>query len=161
MSALDLNIMDAEINHIVKNLRKLGKTFDEKELRKISIKAAKPIVKAARAKIKDSNRPHHRYYKGGGLAATYMPGNLRRSIGVLRLKNTPEVYVGPRATKGKKNGTYSGGRVDGWYAHFIEYGVPHRAPIPFMRTAFDETKLVVVGILSRGAQRLFDSYQPN
>ena len=153
-------ILDREVTQIVKNLNKLGKAFDKKELRKVSVKAARPLVTTARNLVPVGTKKHYRYYKNGGLAATYSPGNLKRSIGVLRLKNTSDVYVGPRATRGKKSGDYSGRRVDGYYAHFIEYGVPHRAATPFMRPAFDAAKTQVKVILVNGLQHIFDKYHP-
>lgn len=69
-------------------------------------------VKAARNEAPVSNKPH----KARGKIIS--PGNLKKSIGTFvgkkgGAKENPTVYVGPRAK----------GTNDGWYGHFVEYGV--------------------------------------
>lgn len=82
---------------------------------------AKIVQRVVRGMIKDYNKPVKRY-KNGKVVATYYPGNLRRSVQLLDLKNTPNKFVGyvvqPR---GKGRGTFKGeNKVDGYYARFVE-----------------------------------------
>lgn len=65
---------------------------------------------------------------------SHLPGNLKRSLGIIRGKNKkyPTVFAGVRS----KNIFGRGGRYDGWYAHMIEYGTVKQPPQPFMRPAW-------------------------
>lgn len=80
-----------------------------------------------------ARKPVHRY-KNGKIVATYMPGNLQRSIKVLtHMKDKRNVYVGvERQPAGSGGGVFTGSKTDGWYAHFVEYG-PRKKP--FIRPA--------------------------
>jgi HK97 gp10 family phage protein len=111
---------------------------------------ANSTVKAAKQTAPVSKKEH----KARG--RKIQPGNLKKSIGTIvgrkgQAKDNPTVYVGPRA-KGKQ---------DGWYGHFVEYGVNvynkgfkrkrkaganNAAAIrrtkanPFMKNAYNQTK---------------------
>lgn len=86
---------------------------------------------AGRAPISD--RPHYRYKKGQGKVATYFPGNLRRSVKRLPLRRTRDVWVGPFLDKTNAGGIYSSdAKVDGYYAHFVEYGTVRAPAQPFV-----------------------------
>lgn len=54
----------------------------------------------------------------------YMPGNLKKSIGVIVAKRSedPMVVVGPKALKQSKKFADTNYRVDGWYGHIVSYG---------------------------------------
>ena len=91
---------------------------------------AKPLIASARAKAPQSDELHHRYL-GGKKVATYHPGNLRRSIRALTFRRSGAVFVGPRLNK--STGDFKGNRVDGYYAHMVEFGTIYQRPQPFMR----------------------------
>ena len=83
--------------------------------------------------------------KGWRSKYNHEPGNLKKSIGVIKGKSRkyPSVYIGPRSKlifgKGGAMSVY-----DGWYAHMIEFGHKFHGeyipPKPFMRPAWDGTK---------------------
>jgi len=85
---------------------------------------------------------------------THKPGNLKRSIGVVRGKSKkyPSVYAGPKSRNvfGKGASSY-----DGWYAHMIEFGHAGRdgkpiPPKPFMRPAWDIWKGRTMDLVALG-----------
>jgi hypothetical protein len=43
---------------------------------------------------------------------------------VLIFSRSDAVFVGPKVDKGGSGGTFSGSRVDGFYAHWMDYGAP-------------------------------------
>ena len=57
-------------------------------------------------------------------------GNLKKSIATIRRKgdrNTVQFSVTPS----------KGGKHDGWYAHFLEFGTSNMSAKPFLRPAFE------------------------
>jgi HK97 gp10 family phage protein len=156
------------IDEVIKKLNGIGPAI-EKERRKILLKAAKPLVAAARAKVKSSSAVHKRYaFKGknakkagkgaGKVIATYSPGNLNRSIGTLQLRKTDNVYVGPRFKRDPAGDYGSATKVDGYYAHMVEYGTKHNTAKPFMRPAYEETKGTVVDIIGKEVKKTIEKY---
>jgi hypothetical protein len=94
------------------------------------------LVEAMQRRVSVADRPVHRY-SGGKIAATYYPGNLRRSIRILEhMKDKRAVYAGVlRNPASGSKGVFTGDRADGWYAHYVEYGPRKR---PFVRPAIAE-----------------------
>ncbi len=122
----ELNVLTRKLNSIADNAKAQAK--------KAFHQAAPPIIEAAKANAPQHNAPHHRY-KNGKKVATYYPGNLRRSIQILPLRRTANaVLIGPKLGKGA-SGEFRGRKVDGYYAHFVEYGTETQTPQPFMRPA--------------------------
>lgn len=72
-----------------------------------------------------------RYRKGGELAQEYLPGNLRRSIGMKAFTKGENVAV--YAGINKKN------KADGWYGFFLERGTKHISPRRFISLAASVT----------------------
>lgn len=126
-----------EVNVLVKKLHTIADRAKRKSTSALR-RGAAPIVSAAKANAPQSNEPHHRY-KDGRKVATYYPGNLRRSIRVLPLRRTKSaVLIGPklaRSSGGPAEGDFRGQKVDGWYAHFVEFGTIEQPPQPYMRPA--------------------------
>lgn len=136
----------AEVNDLIKKLYKVADRA--KGLAKPALRrAAKPIISAAKSKIDDSKAPHHRY-KDGQKIATYYPGNLRRSIAVLPLRRAKTaVLIGPRLSKaGRAGGEFKGNRVDGYYAHFVEFGTVGQSAEPYMRPAAESAGPVALSL---------------
>jgi HK97 gp10 family phage protein len=101
--------------------------------------AAKPIIAAARSKIKDDK------------------GDLRRSIKAFSTRASrrlPALYVGPKATGGsaKKNDQ----RAGGYYGAMVEYGTVNAAPHPFMRPAWDQSQNQAGSLLLNGAKTIVE-----
>jgi hypothetical protein len=71
-------------------------------------------------------------YLNGKVVATYTAGNLQRSVQIFtHMKDKTAHYVGiKRALGSDARGIFSGSRVDGYYAHMVEYGPRKR---PFIR----------------------------
>lgn len=158
------------IDDVIKNLEKALLNHPENEVRKIGIKASKPIVEAARAKAPVSSGTHY-YINSNGDKVSFAPGNLARSIRVIRkFRNDPRsVYVGPRIVAKNASGTYAGSRVNAYYGHFVEYGTTsHKVGYggkkgatvsgivaqPYMRPAWDSMKSAAMKIYMRLLEEL-------
>ena len=136
--------------NLLANLKLYQDSFDEKVKYKVSQGAAKPLSEKAKENVVVSSKPHNRT-KNGKVIATYYPGNLKRSIRVIKFKKNSTAYVGPKISgKGSGTGDFKGARVDGWYGHFIEYGTPKQAAQPYMRPAYESTKNEVTEKLIKG-----------
>ncbi len=157
-----------QLDSVIKKLNGIGPAID-KERRKILLKAAKLMVAAARARVKSSSKVHKRYaFKGKGkkkaakglgkVIATYSPGNLNRSIGVLQLRKTDNVFVGPRFKRDPAGDYGSAAKVDGYYAYMVEYGTVNTKAEPFMRPAYEETKGTVVNIIAKEVKKTVEKY---
>lgn len=97
-----------------KKIKALGDDKSKKrEVIGILRQVANSTVKAAR-----QTAPVRRSYTNIKTKKTVLGGTLQKSIGTIvgkkgSAKDNPTVYVGPRAK----------GNNDGWYGHFVEYGV--------------------------------------
>jgi len=132
-----LTLYDGQIFELIQQMRHLSSSMNDAQLRKILIKNATPYRKAAKEKAPKSRRKHHRYNtpklsgrlkapKGYGVKiATYHPGNLAGSIGVVPTKNKKVLVIGPKRSRrgfgssGKEFGPGTG-RFDGYYATFLK-----------------------------------------
>ena len=110
------------VDQLMKQLSKMPEKVQKDSYRKVVLPHAIEVQEKMRSFIRDSKQTHKRY-KAGKVIATYEPGNLRRSIKVRRKKKDGKTLIGPTALKkGKANGTYSGKRVDAYYASFVNNG---------------------------------------
>lgn len=118
-----------EVKDLEKALRKLKalQDIDRKKARQFKAgirKAAKPLVKAVKSSIKDSNKTSVSTRtvkkKNKESTVTNKSGNLRRSIAFIPSKKKGALlgYVGARF--GKK----AGKTFDGYYAAIVNYGLP-------------------------------------
>lgn len=148
--------LDKQVRDAIKKLNSIPKEFRKKERKKMLRKASKPLIAAAKSNIKDSKIPVHRYSTGkvvqsirapkgsGTILATYIPGNLKESIKVLPIRKSWDIFIGPKVAKRNNKGTFgTKGKVDGWYAHFVEFGTVHQDAQNYMRNAVDTTKRIV------------------
>lgn len=155
-------VQNRRVGVVIENLERLSKELSAKELRTIHQKAAKIIIDSARAKVDVSKEPHT-YVKNGKVIATFYPGNLQRSIGIVRNKKTNSniTWVGPRLSKRGTQGDFKGARVHGWYGHFVEYGVGFgKKTQPYMRPAYEETKQQVIDEIIKGVEIKFQGFKP-
>lgn len=168
-SAKDKAAFKRELAEIKKTLRSLVKHFDKDTQKKILTPAANFLIKTIKSNIKDSSKPHFRYGtpklnesirapKGKGkVVATYYPGNLRKSITKLRFRRSSGIWVGPKVNKREPSGAFGKGRrVDGWYAHFQEFGTVNN-PTPrnfgFMRRSFNSVKSQMIKSVEKMAKK--------
>lgn len=118
-----------EVKDLEKALRKLKalQDIDRKKARQFKAgirKAAKPLVKAVKSSIKDSNKTSVStrtvQKRSKESTVTNKSGNLRRSIAFIPSKKKGALlgYVGARF--GKK----AGKTFDGYYAAIVNYGLP-------------------------------------
>lgn len=117
--------------------RQLERLGDTTQVRRATLpvlkSAARPTLAAAKQLAPVGTRIRNRY-SGGKVAATLYPGNLRKSLGILTVKDRKNaaVIVAPRAGKKRK--------YDGYYAHMVEGGTTNMPAQPFMGPAFRKTK---------------------
>ena len=151
--------------------RKLLKSLDKKERKKILRRAAAPIREDARSLISDAPDDVQRYStaklsgklrapKGSGhVVATYVPGNLRKSIQTLDFRRSQDVYVGPKGRKGSASGTFglTTRTVDPYYAHMVHNGTSEFPGQPFMKLAFQAKKGEALQIIRDGLKRKIEA----
>lgn len=132
-----------EINEAVRRLKELPGYID-RDVKALVKHAAEPVLRSAKTKAPKSEKPHYRYKNGNKVA--YYPGNLKRAIVFLPFKKSKSVWIGPALGKGI-------GKVDGYYAHFVEFGTRHSSAVPYMRPAFDNNQNIVVSRLEMAVRR--------
>jgi len=124
--------LQKDVDVAVKNLRKFGKGMSKKELQKPLTKGAYVLRDGIKGFVPKSKKAHSRYntpklisrlrapHGRGVKVATYEPENLRRSVSVLKFRQSRSVFVGFKLDKkfrfGGQNVTYRGRKVDGYYA---------------------------------------------
>jgi hypothetical protein len=139
-----------EIASLKRKLFSISETA-KKQSQKAFKEASPILISAIQGRAAQSEAAHYRYDTpkvsnklrapngSGRIVATYMPGNLKRSFKALIFGRSAAVHVGPKLDKRGSGGVFSGGRVDGYYAHWMEYGAPEAGikPTPFVRPAVD------------------------
>jgi len=110
-----------DISDVVREIEKYKDRLTKQELRKATRKVAGVFIKTAKQMAPKGKEIHHRYVNGRRVA-TYYPGNLKRSIGLLKLRNKNITYIGHRlAPKGETQGIFRGNKHDGYYGAVVEY----------------------------------------
>lgn len=148
--------LQEEVNYAIRQLGKVArqsKTDGRVALRK----AAKPLIASARSKAPQSDEPHHRYLNGE-MVATYYPGNLRRSIRALTFRRSGAVFVGPNLAGSGWKGVFQGNKVDGYYAHMVEFGTSNQRPQPFMRPTAREVGPAALKIAVAEIKKQIETY---
>ena len=133
-----------------KILDDLGNRVDRRLALKALRKAARPLILSARSKVMDYSRT-----VGKSITINYTS------------RDSATIAVGP------KKKMLKGGLRDPWYAHFIEFGVSgvgrfkgsgkkrYRADQParpFMRPAYDETRIKVVDEFGRNIVEVINKH---
>jgi hypothetical protein len=110
-----------DISDVVQELEKLASRLTKQELKKATRKSVAVFVKTAKQMTPVGKVTHHRYINGRKVAS-YYPGNLRRSIGILKLRDKNLTFIGHRlAGKGETQGVFRGNKHDGYYGAIVEY----------------------------------------
>lgn len=133
--------------------------------------AAPLLISAIQVRTPQSDAPHFRYDTpklskrlrapngSGKIVATYMPGNLKRSFKTLVFRKSASVYVGPKLDKRGSGGTFAGARVDGYYAHWVEFGAPEAGikPQSFVRPAAASAGPVVLRLATQLLKKVIEN----
>tara|TARA_R110001592_G_scaffold68626_1_gene210246 strand:+ start:5035 stop:5499 length:465 start_codon:yes stop_codon:yes gene_type:complete len=104
--------------------------------------AARPTLAAAKQLAPVGTRIRSRT-SGGKKVATYYPGNLRKSLGILTVKDKANASIIVAIRSGSRR------KYDGYYGHMVEHGTVNSPAQPFMGPAFNKTK----GMVSKKAER--------
>jgi|GEM_PF-4407849 len=110
-----ITIAYSELNGLEKLLKKLPKeALKPEKMLNILRLGSLPVANAIKARTPIAGQTIIRRTRSGKVAATYLPGNLRRSVKIFSAKDKekPAVFVGFAA--GEKNTN------DGWYASIVE-----------------------------------------
>jgi len=156
---------EQQIQDAVNKLQKCGKLFYENRQRVAALGGAFASAAAESAAPK-SRKVHFRYNtakltkkirapKGSGkIVATYTPGNLGRSINVLKFNRAKsKVFVGAKLAR-TTTGNFSGRRVDGYYMHFTEKGTKKIQGSGWFLKSWERSKGRVLGIMKQEFERL-------
>jgi hypothetical protein len=111
--------LQRDLNQVINRIRGISGAIS-KEARDELKEAAGPLLLAIKTAAPKGTKTHKRYVSHGGkkraekgsgnVAATYKPGNLKRSYRILRFRRSKlAVFVGVKL----------GGKVDGYYAHMV------------------------------------------
>ena len=157
--------IEQEINEAVKKLVKCGDMYRMHRQRVASLGGAYASAAAESAAPK-SKRAHKRYNtakvvkairapKGrGNVVATYYPGNLGRSLQVMKFNRAKsKVFVGAKLARTAR-GNFNGRRVDGYYLHMVEEGTKHSQGTRFFHSSWQRSKNRVYTIMKNEFQRL-------
>lgn len=146
----------SEINALLRRLRRVSTTA-KRESQQAFKSAAPVLISAIQGRAPESDAPHSRY-SGGKIAATYHPGNLRRSFRTLVFRRSAAVFVGPKLAKGNSGGDFKGNRTDAYYAHFQEFGAPAIGlpPRPFVKPAVNAAGGLTLRLATEFLKRKID-----
>ena len=89
--------LNKEIEAWIAKVESTVKDFNKKDRKRILVKAARVVVKAARPKVPEGTVVHYRYQDGKRIK--YNPKNLRRSMGRIITKRSLDAFVVPRFMK--------------------------------------------------------------
>ena len=152
--------LESEMADVFARFQRLGKLYVQAAPRIAAI-GGSYLASAAESAAPKGRRIHKRYStakvnkairapKGmGTVIATYSPGNLARSMQVLKLRRTKSaVYVGANLAKGTAKGNFSGIRADGYYLHMVEGGTRNwPGGKPFFMATWNRAKPRVTKIM--------------
>lgn len=156
--------LQTELNTLIRRLDGLSPAA-KRDRDRILTEAAGPLRSAIAGRAPQSDKPHNRYStpkisgklrapKGRGvIAATYQPGNLRKSINTLRFRRSKAVFIGPKVDK-----RGSGRGADGYYAHMVNFGTIHQAPQHFVEAGVNAAGNIAVRIASELLRQKILSY---
>ncbi len=163
--------MEQEIEAAARTFQKFGQVM-QGEVKRVTALGGYYFASAAEAAAPTGTKIHKRYStakvsksmrapKGSGnVVATYLPGNLKRSIRVLDLKRTKNAtIVGAKLNKGAVSGTFSGMRADGYYMHMVEKGTKNWSGKPFFLASWERAKPRVTAIMVKEFERVITKFE--
>ena len=163
--------MEQEIEAAARTFRRFGDVMG-KDVKRVTALGAAYFASAAESAAPTGAKAHKRYStakvnksmrapKGmGNVVATYMPGNLARSIRVLDLKKAKNAsFVGAKLQKGASTGNFAGSRTDGYYMHMVERGTKNWGGKPFFLASWERSKPRVTAIMVREFERTIEKFK--
>ena len=171
MPNYEVSLIQADVSEIMRRLERMkGPLYGERQ--RILSLAGAYIAASTEASAPMGRRTHHRYSTPkllrsirtpvgmGRIVATYKPGNLKRSMQVLRFRQAPStVFIGAKLAKGNVRGVFgSRSRVDGYYAHMVERGTQHSAAQPFVLRGFNMGKSQALRTVESEVARVVNKY---
>ena len=134
MSAIDTSRLNIDIKELRKRVKLVGDRV-EKDKKVILTKAALPVVAASKSilsssglkipglarKVEGFKGAASATYSGGKIRGRYFPGNLEKSLRILNLKKTENIFVGPQIKKKQGAGSFgkSESRANAFYAQMV------------------------------------------
>jgi len=117
---MDFSIDIEGFDEVIRSIKKLEDGVKSKELKKIFVRQAQPILEQMRKQVPVATETIE-YSRNRNIKIP--PGNLRNSLKKFkgRSEEFPAVYVGPKV---KKKTTSQSDAVigSGWYGYFLNYG---------------------------------------
>lgn len=164
--------MEQEIEAAARTFRRFGDVVG-KDVKRVCALGAAYFASSAEAAAPKGSKTHKRYStakatksirapKGmGNVVATYMPGNLSRSIKVLDLKRSKNAaYVGAQLKKGAATGMFSGMKADGYYMHMVERGTKKWPEgNPFFLASWERAKPRVTALMVQEFKRTIEQFE--
>lgn len=121
-SEIQWKVDDAEFERLMQGLESIMPKKTDRN--KIIRNRAKIFINAAKKSAPKSKKKHYFRIKGGQ-KVWIEPGNLRKSIRYLpHLSKRGNYAIGPKIDREANPSGYKGNKVNGYYAHFVEYGHP-------------------------------------
>lgn len=165
-----MKTMDQEIADTIATFERLGKLYYDNRQR-ILEQGGVYAAGVAEFSAPKSKRPHFRYNtakltkkirapKGlGYIKAAYYPGNLGRSINVLKFRRAKsKVYVGAKLSR-NSSGIFKGKRHDGYYMHFTENGTKKKAGSHWFRSSWERSKSGTLSIIESAFERIGKDFE--
>lgn len=162
--------IEQEVQEAVKKLMKCGNVFYENRQR-VAALGGTYASSAAESAAPKSKAIHYRYNtakltrkirapKGSGnKVASYSPGNLGRSINVLKFNRAKsKVYVGAKLAR-RATGKFNGRRADGYYLHFTEKGTTKQRGTGWFKSAWERSRKTVFGVMKREFERIGKQFE--
>jgi len=164
--------MEQKIEAMARTFDKFGDVM-QGQIKPITELGANLFAIAASASAPVGTKVHKRYStakvskalrapKGmGKVVATYMPGNLSRSIKALDLKRAKNAtYVGARVVRGGGKGTFSFNKADGYYMHMVERGTKNWPEgNPFFIKSWERSKPTVTAIMVTAFEKVIEKFK--
>jgi len=156
--SISVEIDKRELQRVVDKIDAYAKRVG-KASKKTSIlrKAAKPVIKAAKANaIKSEDKVIKFYGRKGSKSRAYVyRGDLARSIGTKKFKRNPNIYIGPLWKNVKGKIVFKGRDTWGRQAFWVEYGTASGQPArPYMRPAAKASASEVLRVLTQEYKKL-------
>ena len=161
--------LQKEIAQAIAKLKDFSNLVKE-EQQAILAYAADPLVREIESRAPKGVKIHKRYAQSAGgkrspkgkgkVVATYHPGNLKKSIRVLRFRRSRDVFVGGKlAKRGQGGGEFGrGNKVDAYYMHYVEFGTSKKSARPFIRPSIPAAMPAVAKRVREGYEKLVKTY---
>lgn len=143
-------LINQDIQKVIQTMNKLPLEFQDKKLKKILRKNARPVVKAARGNIPKATKEVHRY-QDGKIIKTFRPGDLRRAIKTKTSRRIAAVFVGPNISRKKE-------KVSAWFGLIMEIGSRYITGIHYLEKAYKATSGAVLSGITQDVKKAVEDW---